>query len=122
MVNFPAHHLVNDIKSHQRPVAQTLTGPEMNFNLLQPDDKEHLNRHGQRTIQRLHGLSWLAGSGKVCLLECLLGLILRNRKRHLEAARWHTDLIHKREKQADHIGMMAAAVLARATDGNDETP
>jgi hypothetical protein len=41
--------------------------------------------------------------------------------RHLEAARWHKDLVLKREKQADHIGMRAAAVLARSKDGNDET-
>ena len=34
--------------------------------------------------------------------------------RHLEAARGHTDLVLKREKQADRIGMMAAAVLAGA--------
>jgi hypothetical protein len=103
-------------------VAQTLTGPEMDFNLLQADDKQRLNREGQRTIQWLQSLSWLTRSGKVCLLECLQGVILRNRKRHLEAVRWHTDLVLKREKQADHIGMMAAAILARAPDGDDETP
>jgi hypothetical protein len=94
----------------------------MNFNLLQADEKEHLNPEGQRTIRRLHSLSWLTDPWKVRLLECLQGVILRNRKRHLEAARWHTDLVCKREKQADHIGTMAAAVLARAKDGNDETP
>ena len=94
----------------------------MNFNLLQADKKERLNPEGQRTIHWLHSLSWLTGPWEVRLLECLQGVILRNRKRHLEAARWHTDLVRKREKQADHIGLMAAAVLARATDGNDETP
>jgi hypothetical protein len=51
---------------------------------------------------------------KLCFLECLLGVILRNGTRHLEAARWHTDLALKREKQADRIGMRAAAVLANA--------
>ena len=100
-------------------MAPTLAGPEMNFNLLQADDKEHLNREGQRSNQ--WSLSWLTGSWKVYLLECLQAVILRNRKRHLEAVGWHTDLVRKREKQADHIGMMAAAVLARAKDGNDET-
>jgi hypothetical protein len=93
----------------------------MIFNLLQAGDKEPLNHEGQRTIQWLQGLSWLTGSWKVRLLECLHSVILRNRKRHLEAARWHTNLVRKREKQADHIGMMAAAVLARAKDGNDDT-
>jgi len=85
------------------------------------DDKEHLNNEGQRTIQSLQSLSRLTGSWKVFFLECLQGVILRNEMRHLEAARWHTDLVLKREKQADHIGMRAAAVLARANDGNDET-
>ena len=84
-------------------------------------DKEHLNNERQRTIQSLQTLSRLTGSWKVCFLECLLGVILRNGMRHLEAARWHTDLVLKREKQADQIGMRAAAVLARAKDGNDET-
>jgi len=84
-------------------------------------DKEHLNNKGQRTIQSLQGLSRLTGSWMVCFLECLQGVILRSGMRHLEAARWHKDLVLKREKQADHIGTRAAAVLARAKDGNDET-
>ena len=102
----------------------------MDFNLLQAfagrvriaADKElpDLNK-GQRTIQSSQGLSRLTGSWKVCFLVCLQGVILRNGMRHLEAARWHTDLVLKREKQADHIGMRAAAVLARTKDGNDET-
>ena len=83
--------------------------------------KEHLHNEGQRTIQSLQSLSRLTGSWKVCFLECLQGVILRNGMRHLEAARWHTDLVLKREKQADHIGMRATAVLAHAKDGNDET-
>jgi hypothetical protein len=83
-------------------------------------DNAHLNNEGQRTIQSLQSLSRLTGSWKVFFLECLQGVILRNGMRHLEAARWHTDLVLKREKQADHIGMRAAAVLARAKDGNDE--
>jgi hypothetical protein len=83
-------------------------------------DKERLHNEGQRTIPSLQSLSKLTGSWKVCFLECLQGVILRNGMRHLEAARWHTDLVLKREKQADHIGMRAAAVLARAKDGNDE--
>ena len=85
------------------------------------DVNERFNNEGQRTIQSLQTLSRLTGSWKVCFLECLQGVILRNGMRHLEAARWHTDLVLKREKQADHIGMRAAAVLARAKDGNDET-
>jgi hypothetical protein len=95
-------------------------GCEMNFNLLQgvtgrkPGSLDRL-----RTIPRLPSLSWLPGSWEVRLLERLQGVILRNRKRHLEAALWHTDLVRKREKQADHIGIMAAAVLARAQDGNE---
>ena len=84
------------------------------------DDKEHLNNKGQRTIQSLQSLGRLTGSWKVCFLECLQGVILRNGMRHLEAARWHADLVLKREKQSDYIGMRAAAVLARAK-GNDET-
>ena len=84
-------------------------------------DKEHLNNEGQRTVLSSRSLSRLIGSWKVCFLECLQGVILRNGMRHLEAARWHTDLVLKREKQADHIGMRAAAVLAHAKDGNDET-
>jgi hypothetical protein len=84
-------------------------------------DKEHLNRKGQWSLQSLQSLSRLTGSWKVCFLECLQGVILRNGMRHLDAARWHKDLVLKREKQADHIGTMAAAVLARAKDGNDET-
>jgi hypothetical protein len=84
------------------------------------DVKEHFNNEGQRTIQSLQSLSRLTGSWKVCFLECLQGVILRNGMRHLEAARWHTELVLKRERQADHIGMRAAAVLARAKDGNDE--
>jgi hypothetical protein len=85
------------------------------------DDKEHFNKEGQRTIQSLQSWSSLTGSWKVCFLEYLQGVILRNGMRHLEAARWHADLAFKREKQADHIGMRAAAVLTRAKDGNDET-
>jgi hypothetical protein len=84
-------------------------------------DKEHLNNEGRRTIQPLQSLSRLTGSWKVCFLEFLQGVILRNGMRHLEAARWHADLALKREKQADHVGMRAAADLARAMDGNDET-
>jgi hypothetical protein len=84
-------------------------------------DKERLNNEGQRTIPSLQSLSRLTGSWKVCFLECLQGVILRNGMRHLETARWHTDLVLKREKQADHIGMRAAAVLARTKDGNDES-
>jgi hypothetical protein len=105
----------------------------MTFDLLQaftgrkPRSLDHLpltwryTVEGQRTIQSLQSLSRLTGSWKVCFLECLQGIILRNGMRHLEAARWHADLVLKREKQADHIGMRAAAVLARAKDGNDET-
>ena len=85
------------------------------------DVKEHLHNEGQRTIQSLQSLSRLTGSWKVFFLECLQGVILRNGMRHLETARWHTDLVLKREKQADHIGMRAAAILARAKDGNDES-
>ena len=85
------------------------------------DDKAHLGNEGQRTIQSSQGLSRLTGSWKVFFLECLQGVILRNGMRHLETARWHTDLVLKREKQADHIGMRAAAILARAKDGNDES-
>jgi hypothetical protein len=105
----------------------------MAFNLLQaftgrkPRSLDHLpltwryTVEGQRTIPSLQSLSRLTGSWKVFFLECLQGVILRNGMRHLEAARWHTDLVLKREKQADQIGMRAAAVLARAKDGNDET-
>ena len=85
------------------------------------DVNERFNNEGQRTIQSLQTLSRLTGSWKVCFLECLQGVILRNGMRHLETARWHTDLVLKREKQADQIGMRAAAALARAKDGNDET-
>lgn len=85
------------------------------------DDKESLNNDGQWTIQLWQSLSSLTGSCKVYFLECLQAVILRNGMRHLEAARWHADLALKREKQADHIGMRAAARLARAEDGNDET-
>jgi hypothetical protein len=84
-------------------------------------DKEHLNRIGQWSLQSLQSLSRLTGAGKVRFLECLQGVILRNGRRHLEAARWHKDLVLKREKQADRIGTMAAAVLACAKVGNDET-
>lgn len=121
-----------------------LNGWEMDFNLLQAstgrisrsldhlplprryavrisDDKEHLSHKGQWMIQSLQSMSRLTGSWRVCSLECLQGVILRNGIRHLEAARRHTDLVVKREKQADHIGMRAAAVLARAKVGNDET-
>ena len=85
------------------------------------DVKEHLNNEGKRAIPSLQSLSRLTGSWKVCFLECLQGVILRNGMRHLETARRHTDLVLKREKQGDHIGMRAAAVLAHAKDGNDET-
>ena len=78
------------------------------------DVKEHLHNEGQRTIQSLQSLSRLTGSWKVCFLECLQGVILRNGMRHLEAGRWHTDLALKREKQADRISRRAAAVLASA--------
>jgi hypothetical protein len=144
VVNFPAIDLVNNINNRQRPMHQFYRW-EMVFNLLRAvtgrkprslnhlpltrryavqiaDDNENLNPEGQRTSPWLQSLSWFTGSCKVCLLECLQGVILRNRKRHLEAARWHTDLVCKREKQADHIGVMAAAVLARAKDGNHEAP
>ena len=102
----------------------------MAFNLLQAStglvritsDKELPDfKEGQRTIPSLQSLSRLTSSWNVCFLECLQGVILRNGMRHLETARWHTDLVLKREKQADQIGMRAAAVLARAQDGNDET-
>ena len=105
----------------------------MTFDLLQaftgrkPRSLDHLpltwryTVEGQRTIQSLQSLSRLTGSWKVFFLECLQGVILRNGMHHLESARWHTDFVLKREKQADHIGMRAAAVLARAKDGNDET-
>jgi hypothetical protein len=96
----------------------------MDYNLLQAStgrvqiaaDTElpDLNKKGQRTIQSSQSLSRLTASWKVCFLECLQGVILRNGMRHLEAARWHTDLVLKREKHADHIGMRAAAVLAGA--------
>jgi hypothetical protein len=79
-------------------------------------DKEllDLNREGQRTIQSPQSLSRLTGSWKVCFLDYLQGVILRNGMRHLEAGRWHTDLALKREKQADRISRRAAAVLASA--------
>jgi hypothetical protein len=85
------------------------------------DDKEQLSKDGERTIRPLQSLSSLTGTWKVCFLEHLQGVILRNGMRHLEASRWHADLVVKREKLADHIGRRAAAVLARAKDGNDET-
>jgi hypothetical protein len=98
----------------------------MDFNLLQAStgrvriaaDKElpDLTKEGHRTIQSSHGLSRLAGSWKVCFLDYLQGVILRNRMRHLEAGRWHRDLALKREKQADRIGRRAAAVLALEVD------
>jgi len=98
----------------------------MDFNLLQaftgrkPRSLDHLpltwryTVEGQRTIQSLQSLSRLTGSWKVCFLDYLQGVILRNGMRHLEAGRWHTDLALKREKQADRIGRRAAAVLASA--------
>jgi hypothetical protein len=89
--------------------------------LTRRNDKVHLNTEGQRLLHPSQSLSRLTGAWKVWLLECLQGVILRNGRRHLDAARWHKDLVLKREKQADHIGMSAAAVLARAKDGNDET-
>ena len=85
------------------------------------DDNEHFSHKGQWTIRSLQSLSKLTGSWKVCFLEGLQGVILRNGMRHLEAARRHTYLVVKREKQADHFGMRAAAVLARAMVGNGET-
>jgi hypothetical protein len=84
-------------------------------------DKAHLGNEVQTMIPSLQSLSRLTGSWKVCFLECLQGVILQNGMRHLESARRHTDLVLKREKQADHIGMRAAAVLARAMDGSNET-
>jgi hypothetical protein len=103
----------------------------MDFNLLQAStgrvriaaDKElpDLTKEGQRTIQSLQGLSRLIGPWKVCFLECLQGVIVRNEMHHLEAARWHTDLVLKREKQADSIGRRAAAVLCECRAGADET-
>lgn len=84
------------------------------------EDENPLKNEGKRTIQSSQTLS-LTGSCKVWFLECLQGVILRNGMRHLRAARRHKDLVLKREKQADHIGMTAAAVLARAKDGNEET-
>jgi hypothetical protein len=96
----------------------------MDFNLLQAStgrvriaaDKElpNLTKEGERTIQSSQGLSRLIGPWKVWFLECLQGVIVRNGMHHLEAARWHTDLVLKREKQADRIGRRAAAVLASA--------
>jgi hypothetical protein len=96
----------------------------MDFNLLQAStgrvriaaDKElpDLNKEDQRTIQVSQSLSRLTGSWKVGFLECLLGVILGNGMRHLETARWHTDLALIREKQADRIGRRAAAILAKA--------
>jgi hypothetical protein len=83
------------------------------------EDEDPLNNEGKQTIQS-QTLS-LTGSCKVWFLECLQGVILRDGMRHLRAARRHKDLVLKREKQADHIGTTAAAVLARAKDGNDET-
>jgi len=72
----------------------------MDFNLRQAStgrvriaaDKElpDLNKEGQRTIQSSQDLSRLAGSWKVCFLDYLHRVILRNRMRHLEAGRWHT--------------------------------
>jgi hypothetical protein len=50
-------------------------------------DKAHLNNEGKRTMQSLQSLSRITGSWKVCFLECLQGVILRNRMRHFEAAR-----------------------------------
>lgn len=82
---------------------------------------DNFDNEGQTTIQSLQSLSSLTGSWNVRLLECLQAVILRNGKRHFEAARWHKDLVLKREKQADHIGMRAAAILARVRDYNDET-
>jgi hypothetical protein len=96
----------------------------MDFTLLQAStgrvriaaDKEvpDLTKEGQRTIQSSKGLSRLIGPWKVGFLECLQGVIVRNGMHHLEAARWHTDLVLKREKQADSVGRRAAAVLASA--------
>ncbi len=58
-------------------------------------DKEHFGNEGHRTIQPLQSLSRLAGSWTVCFLECLQGVILRNRMRHLEAARGHPAVVLK---------------------------
>jgi hypothetical protein len=49
----------------------------------------------------LQSLSRLTGSGKVYFLECLQGVVLRNRMRHLEAARWHPDFVFKPEKKGE---------------------
>src|SRR6202030_4682882 len=95
----------------------------MDFNLLQAstgrvriaaDELPDLTKEGQRTIQSSQGLSRLIGPWKVYFLECLQGVIVRNGMHHLEAARWHTDLVLKREKQADRIGRGAGAGLAGA--------
>lgn len=95
----------------------------MAFNLLQAStrqfriaaDKELPDfKECQRTIPSLQSLRRLISSWNVRFLECLQGVILRNRIRHIEAARLHTDLALKREKQADRIGVRAAAVLAGA--------
>jgi hypothetical protein len=97
----------------------------MDFNLLQAstgrvriaaDELPDLTKEGQRTIQSSQGLSRLIGPWKVYFLECLQGVIVRNGMHHLEAARWHTDLVLKREKQADRIGRRAAAVHASADE------
>jgi hypothetical protein len=120
-MNFPAHGSRKQYYKSSETDGTNSYGWEMNFNLLQgvtgrkPRSPDHL------PIQWSQGLSWLTGSWKVRLLECLHSVILRDGKRHLEAARWHTDLVRKREKQADHIGMMAAAIFARVKDGNEET-
>jgi hypothetical protein len=84
-------------------------------------DNAHLNNEGQTTILSLQTLTRLTCFWKVRFLEFLQGAILRNRMRHLETARWHADLVLKREKQADRIGARAAAILARAKDGHEET-
>jgi hypothetical protein len=100
----------------------------IDFNLLQASTGRvriaadpGLNKKGQNMIPLSQSLSRLTGSWKVCFLEYLQGVILRNEMRHLEAAQWHTDLALKREKQADRIGMRAAAVLANAGQVADET-
>jgi hypothetical protein len=80
-----------------------------------PDFKE-----GQRTIPSLQSLSRLTSSWNVCFLECLQGVILRNGIRHIEAARLHTDLALKREKQADRWREGSRRSCGRRAD-DDET-
>jgi hypothetical protein len=86
----------------------------MDFNLRQASTGRVRIAADKKLPESSQGLSRLIGPWKVRFLECLLGIILRNGMHHLKAARWHTDLVLKREKQADSIGRRAAAVLASA--------